>query len=227
MPANSIDAADERAREAVERILARPEFDWESSGNWLQRLSNWINDQAVWIFQQIGNGLEWLLGDLRDWILNLPPGWRWLVVAWLVLCLLAIFAHFVYFIVTQFGGEGRGRSQSSISARVHGVEARDGASVVAAAETLLNAGRWADAIRHYYVAALLRLDEGGLVDYRESKTNSDYLRELRNAPNLHTTFRELTHRFDQVAYGGNSPTRTDGHEVARIVAELRRECPLG
>ena len=58
-----------------------------------------------------------------------------------------------------------------------------------------------EALRSLYLAALLHLQERGLVSYDKSLTNREHLRELKAHPNLQNVLRPVVHTFDDVWYG--------------------------
>lgn len=82
------------------------------------------------------------------------------------------------------------------------------------------AGRFDLAVRLRFVAGLLRLDQSGVLDYRESLTTSDIVRAVRS-PALST----LAVTFDEIAYGGRvaQPADVAAARVAwpRVLAEAQ------
>jgi hypothetical protein len=87
----------------------------------------------------------------------------------------------------------------------------------------LDAGDWSAATRYLYVAAILWLDRQGSVAFRRSKTNRDYLQELRAQDRLRGLFVRLTGSFEPVAYGGRPATMATGHDMAAALEGLIHE----
>ena len=56
-------------------------------------------------------------------------------------------------------------------------------------------------MRYLYLAALLRLDERGLLRYDRALTNREYLERVRENPALRERLRPIVDTFDRVWYG--------------------------
>lgn len=206
------------AREAVEEVLARREFahvHGDPEGG-LRAL------------------LEWLRRAWRrvDAALHRLPAWAfWLIVAWLVLTLVAIVAHLVYTLVMLLRGSSRAALRGGTAGRhegeLFGVRDLEFESVYERARALLAEGNWREAIKYWYVAAILWLDRTGRIAFRLSKTNWDYLRELRPDPERHAQFRRLTERFEATVYGGERPSGAECESVASVVEGLVHEVAPG
>lgn len=167
--ATSGDAYRARARAAIQDVLARREFaDLHSDpySLWRQVLA-WIAD----LFQRLTGALH-----------GLPTGTFWTVVALMLLALLAIIAHLIYTLATLLAGTDRATRGTSggdrITGELLGIQDLDFDKVYAEARRLLAAGDWPAATRHFYVAAILWLNNQGWIAFKRSKTNGDYLAEL-------------------------------------------------
>lgn len=201
-----------RVRAVVQEVLAQPEFRAAREDN--SRWRQWLAQQ----FQAVSN---WL----HDAFQRLPGWLAWLIVIWLLLTLVAILAHLVYVIAQQFSGGGGGRRKSSAQAdlRTYGSGTLASDACLATARRYLAAGDWAAAVRHFYVAALLWLDQRGCVSFHESKTNYDYIRELAAPVGAREPLRDLTRTFDGVVYGGRVPTERTCHDMLTALEALQRE----
>ncbi len=69
------------------------------------------------------------------------------------------------------------------------------------ADELAARGEFREAIRHLYLALLARLHAEGRITYDSTRSNWEYLRELKGTAALLGAFRELTRRFDFAWYG--------------------------
>ncbi len=209
-------ASHSRARAAINEVLNRREFaDLYADPYATERsILNWITELLNTIFRPLKNMPEWLL---------------WVIVGWMVLTLLAILAHLLYTLwlvgggsSMRFGAKGaRGRRQEKLL----GIKELDFDAVYAEARRLLAAGDWPPATKYLYVAAILWLDRQGWVVFRSSKTNSDYIRELRRRQPYQAAFRRLTLCFESIVYGGRSATGESSHEMARTIESFLHEPP--
>jgi len=172
---------------------------------------------------------------LRDWISSILkqvtsaladlPGWVfWMIVAWMVLALAAILAHLIYTLWKLLGGTSWA-SRAGASARgrpgeLLGIRDLDFDSVYGEARRLMTAGDWLAATRYLYVAAILWLDRQGWIAFHTSKTNWDYVGELRARDQIQGPFRRLTDCFESIVYGGQSATVSTSREMANTVQGL-------
>jgi hypothetical protein len=69
------------------------------------------------------------------------------------------------------------------------------------AGSLARDGDYRTGVRFLYLAALLRLDERGLLNYDRALTNREYLERLRDNPRLRTALLPIVETFDRVWYG--------------------------
>ena len=82
-----------------------------------------------------------------------------------------------------------------------------------------------EAIRALYLVALLHLQERGFLSYDKSRTNREYLSELKVNPNLEHALRPVIHMFDEVWYGYkpcDAETVTEYRELLPKVYEACR-----
>lgn len=61
-------------------------------------------------------------------------------------------------------------------------------------------GQYRKAVRLYYLWVLKRLADEGTIEWKQDKTNADFLAEMRNNP-THSTFKRLTEAFNRFWYG--------------------------
>ena len=74
-------------------------------------------------------------------------------------------------------------------------------NLLSEAEALAKRGELRAAIRKAYIALLVELGDRKIISLAQHKTNRDYLRGLRDAPQLHSQMRGLTDSFERHWYG--------------------------
>ena len=203
-----------RARAAVDQVMAMREFRnlSEDENRLLKAIAEW---------------LEGFLGGIVNAIGGLPSWLWWLVVVWMLLTLVAIFAHMVYSLVVLLRGSSAAAPASPGAAGSAGewlgIGDLEFGSVYAEAQRLLASSDWIGATRYLYVAAILWLDHQGRIAFQRSKTNHDYLGELAEHPTGRAHFAKLTGAFERVVYGGAPATSSSCRTVADALETLRHE----
>jgi hypothetical protein len=198
-------------REALTRVLARPEFaDAPASGlaAWLARLREAIRAAYMSLLERLNlvdTGSELLLRVL----------WFWLAVTALLLV-----AH----VVSSLAGVHRGRERAAPRAR-RGMATARGAPVdwLHAAERAAEEGRFRDAVLAVYQALLERLQRQGLIRYDAAKTPGDYRRELRGNPQPARGLDRFLQHFEPVAFGGREPDRVAFERLRALGREAAGE----
>jgi hypothetical protein len=93
------------------------------------------------------------------------------------------------------------------------------------AETLAAEGRFLDALRHLYLAALFQLDRKQLLHYEATRTNGEYVRQVRLSehapPALQAPFERLTNGFEVQWYGERSCDAGEYAAFRRLAEEIR------
>ena len=125
------------------------------------------------------SGLARLWQRLQDWLNHLsdanPTGFN-IVVALLVVVLVALLVHIGYVMWHIVRPAARGGTRASASATGFIMDAR---AHLARAEDLAGAGRYAEALAHCFVAAVLELDRRKALRFHASKTPAEYVGEAR------------------------------------------------
>lgn len=80
------------------------------------------------------------------------------------------------------------------------------------AESLARSGDLRGAIRKGYIALLCNLGDRKIIGLADHKTNNDYLRAIRQRPNLYQPMRQLTSIFEQHWYGLEQADENDWTE---------------
>ena len=92
------------------------------------------------------------------------------------------------------------------------------------AEELAHAGRFKDASRSLYHAILSLLHRQQLLRYEVTRTNGEYVRQVRLSPTappgLHEPFSRLTTLFDDLWYGDRSCAASDYARCRGLAEEV-------
>lgn len=62
------------------------------------------------------------------------------------------------------------------------------------------AGDYSEAVRYRYIQVLRNLDQNSIIKWKDSKTNAQYEREIKD-PDIVNSFSNMTHFFEDVVYG--------------------------
>ena len=194
----------------LERILARPEFQWQPREpslleKWWQALQ-----EAFWRFiaRLLGRTSITVAGSLMTYLFT---GLAVLALALvLAYALRGVLANFVAEAEAEADAEGAGESLTAESA-------------LRRAQTLSASGDYRTAVRYLYLSSLLLLEERGLLRYDRSLTNREYLRSVAHVPELAALLREVVEVFDQVWYGYQPLDAAAYARYADRVADLRRQ----
>jgi hypothetical protein len=92
------------------------------------------------------------------------------------------------------------------------------------AEALARDGDFLGAVRHLYMAVLTQLHRADLIRYERTRTNGEYLRQLRGeevAAAVVEPFRRLTRLFEQKWYGDRACAADDYERCRDLAAEVR------
>jgi hypothetical protein len=102
---------------------------------------------------------------------------------------------------------------------------RSAAELWRRAEAAARAGDFRQALRWMYLAVLFLLDTRQLLRYEATRTNGEYLRQLRRSehapPTVHEPFQMLTDRFDTSWYGSAATEDGDYREFRRLAETVR------
>ena len=81
-----------------------------------------------------------------------------------------------------------------------------------------------EAIRLLYLVALLHLQEHGFLSYDLSRTNREYLNELRENPNLQHALQPIIHTFDEIWYGYKPCTAETVTQYRELLPKVYEAC---
>lgn len=88
----------------------------------------------------------------------------------------------------------------------------DSQTLFAEAESLALAGNLRQAIRKGYIALLCDLSDRKIIGLAKSKTNRDYLRDVRSRTEIFDDMKSLTTNFERSWYGFGTPEEKDWNE---------------
>ncbi len=173
---------------ALDEVLARDEFRWEeatvdepSDPTWLQRLSDGIDRFFSNLFGGVGGsgqGLQYLLIGLGG------------------TALAVILFYVVRGLLADLVAESRDKGEEGDEE-----EALTAEAALKRAETLAGAHDYRTAVRYLYLSSLLLLEERGLLRYKRSSTNREYLRSISHLPELSGVLQDVVDVFERVWYG--------------------------
>ncbi|MBI1967711.1 MAG: DUF4129 domain-containing protein [Gemmatimonadetes bacterium] len=146
-------------RRALDEVFARPEFNWRAARHPLAYLRD------LWV-----RLLDWL-----DRFESTNPLLFKVFLAVLVLALVALLAHVGYVIWKIL----RPTAVTGAVAAPVGMRLADARAYADRAEELARAGRYAEALGHRFIAALLELERARALTFHPSKTPAEYVQEAR------------------------------------------------
>jgi len=207
--------AETRVKRVVREVLAEREFVQlrrEQKLTWTQRVRQWIVRAVQWVDDAFESMPRWL--------------W-WTILIWMVLALLAIAAHLTYSLVMAISRPSARRlaaaQEGSFSERWLGERDLDYDELNERARRLVAERQFTAAVRYLFVAGLMLLQRGGWIQFHRSKTDGDYLHELRPYPRIRQAMEELTRIFERTAYGDHGASRDQVQTMAAIVEGLAHE----
>jgi len=205
--AGLVPARSPREAQALQQVLARSEFSRSPIESWEERVRDWLMER-----------LRRLFAGTRPATLEAIARALYYLVLGLLILLLA------YLIWTYVPGlRLRRRGRAARLAVDDAVAAPDSADAhLAAADAAAAAGRYLDALRHTYIAMLLRLDAANMVPFDRARTNREVLRALQrggHAP-VRDLFLPVTMTLDEKLYGGRPATDEDYRGCRAVATRL-------
>ncbi len=194
----------------LERILARPEFQWQTrQPSWLEKWWQDLKDR-FWRFvaRLLGRTAITVDGSLVTYVLT-GVG---------ILALALVLAFALRGVLANFVAEAEAEADAEASGELLTAD-----SALRRAQTLSAAGDYRTAVRYLYLSSLLLLEERGLLRYDRSLTNREYLRSVAHLPELASTLRDVVEVFDRVWYGYQLLDAAAYARYADRVADLRRQ----
>jgi hypothetical protein len=197
------------------------------------------------IAQSLANAWEWALEKLArvlDWLLDFLPksvrrpgatgGMRWIVSGIVAVIVLLI----VYLAFAALRRARRGSAQAIETSEPLGSKrdedplSRGASEWERYAAQLAQAERFREAIRAWYHAALVSCYAAGVLHFRKSRTNWEYVATLAPSYEWRPEFIALTRRFEREWYGAeesNADAYDDCRRRARVVIDAVRVAMRG
>ena len=190
------------ARDVLQAVLARPEFQRGSTSLWLKSVR-----------KRVG---EWILNLLSRFT---PSGVTGAAAAMAFAWVVSIGAllTFALWLVTWLLRRSDATWLSAGAAAPAEVTARQWAQ--RAVDAALS-GHYRDAVRWAYHASVRRLEEQGAWIMDEARTPREYLLLLGSNDPRYTVLRDVTRRFEQVRYGRRAATMEDAQELSLHLERL-------
>lgn len=177
-------------------------------------------------WEAVGNAIADFLGRLFG---NLPTptitptpaqsfnglnatGWAVLVIGLVLVLALVVYA--VRGVRRSVVADARAREDAAEEETMTATEAVDRAQIEA------RAGNYRGAARHMYLSSLLWLEERGMLRYDRSRTNREYLQQVRGKP-VHDELLPVVETFERVWYGHRPLDDAGFREYERQVAAMR------
>jgi len=205
----------DKSRDLARRILNEPAYASEPvpPPSWLDRK---MEAFGKWLDNAINKLLK---RPTRN--VNMPPvnPKVWYTLLWIVIG--ALFVLLVWLIATTIGRRQRRAKPLALSDTEEALmEARDKDTLITIAEKHAKSGDYRAAFRLVYLATLIALDTDGILRFDRSKTNWEYVRQLRNSGRIdvYEVLAPMTRDFDRIWYG-LSPTTPDVYRRAVIEYE--------
>lgn len=197
----------QHARSTLQDILKRSEY----KVSWLERVSQRV-------FAAIVDLVTGLLERIAPRAASRIVGW--VVISLLALAFAAAMVRVVLYLIRRYarGPDARRQVERVRSTK----QARPSLeSLIGNAEREASEGRYREAFRCIYLAAILLLDRARLITYCESATNWEYMRAMKceAPPETSEVFTGMTAVFDELIYGQRS---VSGDDYCTSVRQFRR-----
>jgi hypothetical protein len=151
----------------------------------------------------------------------------WAVLAGLAVAVLATAGYFFF---TNMRRDRPAKPATPAAEKAPAEEAPQPGTTTAAqlwarAEAAAAAGNYPEGVRLLHLAVLFELDRRGLLVYETTRTNGEYVRQVRlaeRAPEgMHGPFEDLTRRFEETWYGGRPCAADEFGEFRRQAEDVR------
>ena len=187
-------------RAVVRSVMSGAEFNWRERPAILDKLTE------LW---------RWLMGQLAE-LGQIHPVAYWLLVAGLLAILIAILVHVGWTLSRAF----RQPEKRAVAEALSTAPPRDASWHREEAERSRAAGRFIEALAHYFIALLLELDQREIVRFHPSKTPREYVDEAGLEPVGQAAFAELVARLYRHVFGGVAVSEDELDLFERRAAEL-------
>lgn len=206
-PPGPLRPSPEQLRADLQAILSRPEYK-QGESQWLeQNLYRLMRSLGVWYREHLAPYFE----RLHD----VSPIVYWTIVAVASAALVVLLYHIYLTLRSAFGTTGRRRRHAQPLPPE--TTQTDPDALLKQADEAAARGDFGEALRHLYLALIRNLDRHDLVRFDRSRTNYEYLRQVREHEAVARPLSALTTQAETVWYGDRSPDRAD-YDLCRQLA---------
>jgi hypothetical protein len=195
---------------ALERVLDRLNLDRLTLG---QRIRRWLNRALDWLWPEPAPGTAMALDS------TLPAVVTWSVVALGGLLLAYLLSYWLQRLLAGFVVDAgqQALQEDGTELPITATAARHQAAVLA------ESGSYRQAVRRLYLAALLHLDERGILRFRRNLTNQEVLTGTDPDTSTRRLLQPVIETFDQVWYGVREPDRVTYERYRAQVDRLTQD----
>lgn len=192
---------------SLQQILARPEYN--------QSDSQWLEDAVMRALQALR---AWYLNHLAPYFARLhdvSPYLYWTFVTLAAAIAAALLYHIYLTLRSSFGGPAIRSRRGDTLAEPSIATAPE--ALLADADRAAAAGDFAHALSRLYLALIRNLDRHGFLRYDRSRTNWEYLRQVRSHEGVSGPLSALTTASEAVWYG-QQPADASRYDHCRQLA---------
>lgn len=207
-------ANQQQMKRAIDEVLATSQF-----GDMDDARDDWARNFVEWL-RSVFTGAGDAAGSLPEWAL-------WTLITLCSLIILAVLLHAVYTAVMSMKQARSGRdmfdSDEQPVGELLGISELDPSEIAKQARAFLKENNAEAALRYFYAAMILRLDQLRRLRYKPAKTNRDYLRELPAHDVAYPAFNRITRAFEQAVYARQGALLDDCRYADDALADLESE----
>jgi hypothetical protein len=214
-------------RRDLKSILSAPEYNVHPEPS----LIRWVKAHIIRpigkfiqrVFAAIGRSIEWLFEKITARRIMGAMGWFTVVLAWIVVAIFAfLLGLIIRWVVKNVGDSSVDKPDED---ELEAYELPSAAPLIKEAAKLADSGDFRGAFRTAYLAIISYLDEIKALRFERSRTNWEYLRELKQGGHEkpYDELRPLTMNFDRKIYGREDCNNQDYLEVAGAYDRIARE----
>tara|TARA_R110000850_G_scaffold277086_1_gene422295 strand:+ start:18501 stop:19328 length:828 start_codon:yes stop_codon:yes gene_type:complete len=198
----------------LEKYQDDPHFDYTehvAEENFWQRFKNWL--YRGWV-----NFWTWLFGDFKSnsFLLFLFKIFPYLIIGFII-----AFLVWLFYRLNPGAKLFRSEKQAEVffTAEEEIIKSKNIQDLI---DSALQDKNYRLAVRYYFLQALKKLTDAGLINYEYDKTNSDYAREIIKEP-LANTFRKITNIYEYIWYGSFEVSESDFLKAQKMFGNMNNQ----
>lgn len=215
-------------RRDLKSILSAPEYNTSHREpafiKWIKaHIIRPIGKFIVRVFDAIGRSFKWLFEKITARRIKGAMGWFTVALAWIVVAIFAFLLGLIIRWVVKNVGDGSTDKPNKDELETY--ELPSAAPLINDAAKLADSGDFRGAFRTAYLAIISYLDEIKALRFERSRTNWEYLGELRQSgyDKPYDELQPLTMSFDRKIYGREDCSHKDYLEVTGAYDRITRE----